>query len=65
MQSSSNNHNAVLDGIGKVVDGEAQFAQGAQHAVGFNAPQLSLVDFFAAGQGRVVQWLRGPQSPYR
>ena len=47
--------NAVLDGVGEVVNGQAQLAQAAQHAAALHAAQHALFDLHAAGQLRAVQ----------
>src|SRR5699024_10210490 len=49
------NPDAVLDGIGEVVEGQVQLLEGAEHAVGGHAPELALGDMDAAGQVGVVQ----------
>ena len=49
------NPDAVLNGIGEVVEGQTQLFQGAQHAVRRLAAQLTLGDVHAAGEPGVVQ----------
>ena len=45
---------AVLDGVGEVVFGQAQLGQAAQHAAALHAAQLAFSDFLAAGQLRAL-----------
>ncbi|MPM46229.1 hypothetical protein SDC9_92927 [bioreactor metagenome] len=46
---------AVLDGIGVVVDGKAQLLERAEHAVGFHTPKFTRGDVDPAGQIGIVQ----------
>ena len=47
-------HNAVLALAGKIVQGKAQLANGAHHAIRFHPAQLAAVNFLAAGQAAAV-----------
>ena len=49
------NPDAILDGIGEVVQGEPQLLQGAEHAVGRFTPELAFGDVDAAREPGVVQ----------
>ena len=45
----------VLDGVGNVVQRQAELLDGAAHSVGLHAAQLARVDLHAAGQQRAVE----------
>ena len=50
------------DGIGEIPLVQAQLAEGAEHAVGEDAPQLAPLDLLPAGEGGLVQG-HGDQIP--
>ncbi len=53
---------AVFDGVGEIVGGEAQFPQGAEHPAAFHPPQLALGDFVAPREHRLMlcHWHKVP-----
>ena len=46
---------AVLYCIGEIMQGKAELAEGAEHAVGYLAPELALLYLNAAGKSRAVK----------